>query len=100
VTARSLTKPAFLVLAALTGAPRHGHGIVREVAELSGGRVRLRIGTLYGVLDRLVTDGLVEFDRDELRQGRLCRCYRLTDAGARAVAADRGAGLAADRGAT
>nr|BFE74104.1 hypothetical protein GCM10020092_074050 [Actinoplanes digitatis] len=64
-----MTEPAFFILTALIDAPRHGYGIVGEVADLSGGRVRLKIGTLYGVLDRLVTDGLVELDREEPHQG-------------------------------
>jgi len=84
----SLTEPAFFILTALVDAPRHGYGIVGEVAELSQGRVRLKIGTLYGVLDRLVGDGLVELDREEVRQGRLRRYYRLTDAGGRRLAVE------------
>jgi DNA-binding PadR family transcriptional regulator len=83
-----LTEPAFFILTALVGAPRHGYGIVGEVAELSEGRVQLRIGTLYGVLDRLVGDGFVESDHDEVQQGRLRRYYRLTDEGGRALAAE------------
>lgn len=86
--AQAMTEPAFLVLTALVGEPRHGYGIMQEVAELSGGRVRLKVGTLYGVLDRLATEGLVELDREEARQGRLRRYYRLTDAGADALEAE------------
>lgn len=82
---RGLTEPAFFVLTALVGAPRHGYGIVGEVAELSGGRVRLRVGTLYGVLDRLAADGLIELDREEVQQGRLRRYYRITPPGNRAL---------------
>lgn len=85
---RLLTEPAFLVLTALVGESRHGYGIAREVAELSGGRVRLKVGTLYGVLDRLAADGLVERDREEVWQGRLRRYYRLADAGAAALEAE------------
>ena len=55
-----------------------------EVAELSQGRVKLKIGSLYGVLDRLATDGLIEPDRDEAHDGRLRRYYRLTRDGRRA----------------
>ncbi len=80
-----MTEPAFLVLTALVDEPRHGYGIVQEVERLSEGRVRLRIGTLYGVLDRLAADALVERDREEVWQGRLRRYYRLTDEGARAL---------------
>lgn len=83
-----MTEPAFFILTALVDAPRHGYGIVGEVAELSGGRVRLKVGTLYGVLDRLVGDGLVELDREEVAQGRLRRYYRLTGAGRRALAVE------------
>jgi PadR family transcriptional regulator PadR len=83
-----MTEPAFFVLTALVGEPRHGYGIVTEVDDLSGGRVRLRVGTLYGVLDRLVAEGLVEPDREEVHQGRLRRYYRLTRDGGLAVAAE------------
>jgi PadR family transcriptional regulator, regulatory protein PadR len=88
MTDRAVTEPAFFVLAALVDAPRHGYGIVGEVDRLSGGRVRLKVGTLYGVLDRLVAEGLVEPDREEIAQGRLRRYYRLTDAGGQSLAAD------------
>jgi len=88
VVSNALTEPAFFILTALVDTPRHGYGIVGEVAELSGGRVQLKIGTLYGVLDRLVADGLVELDREEVHQGRLRRYYRLTDGGRGALAAE------------
>jgi hypothetical protein len=52
-----MTGQAFFVLTALADGPRHGYGIVREVVELSQGRVKLKIGSLYGVLDRLSADG-------------------------------------------
>jgi DNA-binding PadR family transcriptional regulator len=84
----AVTEPTFFVLTALAEAPRHGYGIVREVAEMSGGRVRLRVGTLYGVLDRLVDQGLVEPDREEVHSGRLRRYYRLTESGRRSLAED------------
>ncbi|GAA4047910.1 PadR family transcriptional regulator [Nonomuraea soli] len=75
----------FLTLTALVGEPRHGYGIVQEVERLSGGRTQLKIGTLYGVLDRLATEGLVVLDREEAENGRLRRYYRLTDDGAAAL---------------
>jgi PadR family transcriptional regulator PadR len=78
---RSMTGQAFFVLTALADGPRHGYGIVREVAELSQGRVKLKIGSLYGVLDRLSADGLIEPDREEAHDGRLRRYYRLTGTG-------------------
>ena len=83
---KPMTGQAFFVLTALADSPRHGYGIVGEVAQLSQGRVRLKIGSLYGVLDRLATEGLIEADREEAHDGRLRRYYRLTRDGRRALA--------------
>lgn len=77
-----LREPTFLILAALAPQPLHGYAIIGEVAGLSGGRMTLRPGTLYGALDRLADEGLLEPDREEVVDGRLRRYYRLTDAGA------------------
>jgi PadR family transcriptional regulator len=76
-----MSEQAFLVLTALAGQPRHGYAILGAVEELSQGRVRLRVGTLYGVLDRLTAEGLVEHDHDEIHDGRLRRYYRPTGKG-------------------
>lgn len=85
---KGLSEQAFLVLTALAEQPLHGYAIVRAVQDLSEGRVRLRVGTLYGVLDRLVADGWAEPDREEVHQGRLRRYYRLTDTGVRELSAE------------
>ncbi len=85
---KGLSEQAFLVLTALAEQPLHGYAIVRAVQDLSEGRVRLRVGTLYGVLDRLVADGWAEQDREEVHQGRLRRYYRLTDTGVRELSAE------------
>jgi DNA-binding PadR family transcriptional regulator len=77
-----LREPTFLILAALAPQPLHGYAIIGEVAELSGGRMALRPGTLYGALDRLAEERLLEPDREEMVDGRLRRYYRLTDDGA------------------
>src|SRR5579862_8116861 len=83
---KPMTGQAFFVLTALADAPRHGYGIVREVAELSHGQVKLKIGGLYGVLDRLAAEELIEPDREEVHDGRLRRYYRLTRDGRRVLA--------------
>src|SRR5258707_6436548 len=84
----SLQEPTFLILAALAEQPMHGYGLIQEVTTLWDGRVTLRPGTLYGALDRLVEQGLVDQDRDEIVDGRLRRYYRLTDEGASVLAAE------------
>jgi PadR family transcriptional regulator, regulatory protein PadR len=85
---RPMTGQAFYVLTALADGPRHGYGIVGEVAELSQGQVKLKVGSLYGVLERLAAGGLIEPDREEARDGRLRRYYRLTRDGRRALASE------------
>jgi PadR family transcriptional regulator, regulatory protein PadR len=94
---KPMTGQAFFVLTALAGGPRHGYGIVGEVADLSQGRVQLKIGGLYGVLDRLAAEGLIEPDREEAHEGRLRRYYRLTHDGRRALAEEAEVHAAAAR---
>ncbi|MBE1485190.1 PadR family transcriptional regulator [Plantactinospora soyae] len=81
-----MREPTYLILAALVEAPQHGYALLEEVRRISDGRVNLRAGTLYAVLDRLRADGLAEVDREELVQSRLRRYYRLTALGARRLA--------------
>lgn len=76
-----MQEPTFLILTALAAGPQHGYGMIGDVGEISGGRVRLRAGTLYAALDRLRAEGLVEADREEIVDARLRRYYRLTGAG-------------------
>lgn len=84
-----LTPPMFHVLLALAGDDLHGYAILKEVELRTGGEVRLSTGTLYGIIKRLLADGLIAELRarpaaandDERR-----RYYRLAPAG-RAVAA-------------
>jgi len=74
-------EPTFLILTALAEKPQHGYGIMVDVDHMSGGRVKLRPGTLYAALDRVVEEGLVQADREEIVDGRLRRYYRLTPPG-------------------
>ncbi len=54
-----LTPFAFQALLALAEGERHGYGIMKEVEERSGGTVKLRTGTLYTLLARLLEEGLI-----------------------------------------
>ena len=81
-----MQEATFLILTALAAGSQHGYGILADVSQISGGRVRLRPGTLYTALDRLRGDGLIEVDREEIVDGRLRRYYRLTAGGRRALA--------------
>ena len=77
----TLRQPTYFILAALLEGPLHGYGIIKRVDELTGGELRLRAGTLYAALDRLVDEGRVVADREEVVSGRLRRYYRLTTEG-------------------
>ena len=83
-----MQEATFLILTALADGSQHGYGIITEVAQISGDRVRLRAGTLYTALDRLRAEGLVAVDGEEVVEGRLRRYYRLTPAGTEVLAAE------------
>ena len=83
-----MQEATFLILTALAARSQHGYGIITDVRELSGGRVRLRAGTLYTALDRLRADGLIAVDREEIVDNRLRRYYRLTPEGEKRLAGE------------
>ena len=72
--------PPLLVLASLADEPKHGYAITQDVAATMG--VRLSAGTLYAVIARLESRGLIEALESEDRR----RPYRITMAGAQALA--------------
>jgi len=77
-----LSESVFLVLLSLAEQPRHGYSILRDVEHMSSGRVVLSTGTLYGALQRLLSQGWIErFEEDEASRDR--RAYRLTSKGRR-----------------
>jgi len=78
--ARPLTEAVLLILVSLADQPRHGYALMKDIAALSGGRVRLRTGTLYGALRRLLEDGWIErFEQNDRSRDK--QAYRLTAAG-------------------
>src|SRR5215471_9815253 len=77
-----LTEPVLLVLLSLAGQPRHGYSIIKDVEQLSDGRVMLSTGTLYGALQRLLDRRWIErFEEEDASRDR--RAYRLTALGRR-----------------
>jgi DNA-binding PadR family transcriptional regulator len=55
-----LSPPVFQVLLALADGAKHGYAILKEVEERTSGKVALSTGTLYGIIKRLLIDGLIE----------------------------------------
>jgi DNA-binding PadR family transcriptional regulator len=86
MTDPAMREPTFLVLTALAAEPQHGYAVIEDVRRITDGRVTLRAGTLYAVLDRLRGDGLIEVESEEVVQSRLRRYYRLTALGERRLA--------------
>lgn len=75
-----LTEAVLLILLSLAEEPRHGYAILKDVEEMSDGRVVLSTGTLYGALRRLLEDGWIErYQQDDTSRGR--QTYRLTAPG-------------------
>lgn len=76
-----LTYVVFHILLSLAGARRHGYGIIKDVSEVTDGRIQLEAGTLYAAIKRLRDDGWIEeMDAPEGSDARR-RYYALTGLG-------------------
>ena len=85
-----LTPAMFHVLVALADGGTHGYQILKDVEELTAGAVRLSTGTLYGIIKRLLSDGLIRESAASAKDDERRRTYALTAFGrevARAEAA-------------
>ena len=78
---RALSEQDYLILASISTRPLHGYAITQEVRQLTDGELELSPGTLYKALDRMLGDGWIEVDNEEIVNSRLRRNYRLTGAG-------------------
>jgi PadR family transcriptional regulator, regulatory protein PadR len=78
-----------LILALLDARPRHGYELAKLIEQRSGGRLRLRVGSLYPILCRLEDRVLIAGRWVEKPGERRRRFYRLTPAGRRMLAAER-----------
>ena len=79
---KPLSEPVLLILLSLAERPRHGYALMRDIETLSGGRVRLSTGTLYGALRRLLEDAwIVRFAQEDTSREK--QAYKLTAAGRR-----------------
>jgi DNA-binding PadR family transcriptional regulator len=77
-----LTEPVLLILLSLAAQPRHGYSILKDVEQMSDGRVLLSTGTLYGALRRLLDEDWIErIEEQDSSRGR--QAYRLTTRGRR-----------------
>ena len=78
-----MTEAMYYILLALHH-PLHGYGLMQRIHQLSGGRLSMSPGTLYGVLRRLTQEGLIRLEDQDARR----KTYALTDAGHKALLAE------------
>ena len=74
----ALTEVVYYILLSLY-TPLHGYGIMQNVKEISGGRVDLGPGTLYGAINTMLAKGWIapmEGEKDSRKKE-----YQITDAG-------------------
>ena len=86
-----LTPTVFHMLLALADGEKHGYAIMQAVEAETGGQMRIRIGSLYGTLKRMLDAGLIT-ETDERPDPNLDderrRYYGLTGSGRRVLAAE------------
>ena len=72
----TLTEQMYYLLLALNE-PGHGYAIMERVKEITGGRLQIGPGTLYTLLGRFETEGLIQLNYAVDNR----KIYRLTDLG-------------------
>src|SRR5215204_3039983 len=80
------------IIVALADGEKHGYAIMRDVADVSGGTVKMGSGTLYGSIKRMLDQGLIEEaeERPDLTlDDQRRKYYRLTALGQQVGAAER-----------
>lgn len=80
----ALTPAMFQMLLALGDGEKHGYAILKDVEQQTNGEVRLNTGTMYAIIKRLLSEGIIEechsrpaVEHDDQRR----RYYRLTARG-------------------
>ncbi len=81
-----LTEALFYILLAARK-PAHGYGIIQEVNDLTGGRVNLGPGTLYGAINTLLDRGWIALYSAE-EGSRKKKEYLITELGRTAFSAE------------
>ncbi len=75
-----MTEAMYYTLLALMN-PNHGYQLMNAIAEVSRERIQMGPGTLYGVLTRMQSDGLIRVVNDDGRR----KTYEITEEGKAAL---------------
>ena len=82
-----LTEAFFYILLALRK-PNHGYGVIQEIEQLTGGRVVLGPGTLYGALQTMQKREWIRIYSQDT-ESRKKKEYIITDLGREAFEAEK-----------
>lgn len=76
-----------MILLSIAEGPRHGYAILQDAESLSGGRVQLSTGTLYGAIRRMLDDRWIRrFTEQHASRDR--QAYELTAGGRQILTAE------------
>lgn len=78
-----------LILSLLEARPRHGYELGKRIEERSGGKLQIRIASLYPMLCRMEARGLIQGRWVEKEGERRRRFYKLTAEGRRMLREER-----------
>ena len=78
-----------IILSLLAGGEAYGYQFIQRIQELSDGKMQWTAGTIYPVLHRLETKGLIEASWGPSESGPRRKYYRLTARGRKAVATEK-----------
>ena len=78
-----LTESSFYILLSLQN-PLHGYGIIKKVERLTNNRLKLTAGTVYGAINTLLKNKLIELT-DERNGIRGKKYYRATVLGKKRI---------------
>lgn len=82
-----LTEAVFYILLAVRK-PNHGYGITQEISELTGGRVVLGPGTLYGAIQSMTKKGWLSIYSEDT-ESRKKKEYLITPEGRKVFEEER-----------
>ena len=89
-----LSEATFFILMSLSPGPKHGYAILKDVQQLSQGRINFSTGTLYGALKRLLDQGWIKRSVDQMENadetGRSRKDYELTSLGKKVLGSEIG----------
>lgn len=79
----AMTEAVYYILLSLQ-APNHGYGIIQNTMELTGGRLEMGAGTLYGAINTLLDKGWIRLYSED-KQSRKKKQYIITEEGSLAL---------------